>query len=48
MGARHWSGGRLMVSGASRVFDDDGILADESIRQRLEQYVKGFMEFCEI
>lgn len=48
LGARHWSGGRLMISGASRVFDENGVLKDESTRQRLEQYVQGFMAFCEI
>jgi chromate reductase len=48
LGARQWSGGRLMVSGASRVFDEKGLLADESVRQRLEQYLQGFMAFCEI
>jgi NAD(P)H-dependent FMN reductase len=47
LGARHWSGGRLMVSGASRVFDENGVIVDESIQQRLEQYMRGFMEFCE-
>jgi NAD(P)H-dependent FMN reductase len=48
LGARHWSGGRLMVSGASRSFDESGVLNDDAIRQRLEQYISGFVEFCEI
>jgi chromate reductase len=48
LGARQWSGGRLMVSGASRVFDEKGLLADETVRQRLEQYLQGFIAFCEI
>lgn len=47
LGARHWSAGRLMVSGAGRVFDSNGDLADEQITQRLEQFVKEFAVFCE-
>ena len=48
LGARQWSGGRLMVSSASRVFDQNGVLVDESVRQRLEQFIQGFLKFCEI
>lgn len=46
LGARHWSGGRLMVSGASRVFDDDGALVDDAIAERLERFLEGFIRFC--
>ena len=46
LGARHWSGGRLMVSGAQRVFDDEGGLADAEIRERLDAFLRGFIEFC--
>ena len=48
LGARQWSGGRLMVSSASRVFDQNGVLVDESVHQRLEQFIQGFLKFCEI
>ena len=48
LGARQWSGGRLMLSGASRVFDENGVLIDESVRERLEQFARGFLEFCEL
>ena len=48
LGARYWSGGRLMVSGGSRVFDGEGNLIDDSTRQRLEQFIKGFEAFCEV
>lgn len=47
LGARQFTGERLMVSGASRVFGG-GELHDESINQRLENYVQAFMDFCEI
>lgn len=48
LGARQFTGERLMVSGASRVFGSGGELHDESINQRLETYVQAFMDFCEI
>ena len=46
LGARHWSGGRLMVSGAQRVFDAGGRLVDADIRDRLDTYLRGFIDFC--
>ena len=48
LGARYWSGGRLMVSGAGRAFDEHGVLTDESIRKRLDRYIRGFDEFCDL
>jgi len=48
LGSRLYTGHRLMVSQAAGIFDEDGTLADESIHHRLEQFVRGFMEFCEI
>lgn len=47
LGARHWSGGRLLVSHARQVFDSDGALVDDDMRQRLETYVRGFIDFCD-
>jgi NAD(P)H-dependent FMN reductase len=46
LGARHWSGGRLMVSGAQRVFDEHGGLANADIRDRLDVFLRGFIEYC--
>ncbi|MFC1696210.1 NADPH-dependent FMN reductase [Pseudomonadota bacterium] len=48
LGARHYTGERLMISAAARAFGNEGVLQDESVRQRLEQFMLGFMEFCEI
>ncbi len=42
---RHWSGGRLQVSHAGKVFDADGKLVDDDIRKRLEDFVSGFAAF---
>ncbi|MDH3925218.1 MAG: NAD(P)H-dependent oxidoreductase [Xanthomonadales bacterium] len=47
LGARQWAGGRLMVSGAGRVFDEQGVLQDEHVRDRLKQFVREFGAFCE-
>lgn len=48
LGARFYTGHRLMVSGAEQVFDDAGELVDESIHRRLEQFVEEFGKFCEL
>lgn len=48
LGARFFSGERLLVSGASGIFDHDGRILDEKVQQRLEQFVRGFIEFCEL
>jgi NAD(P)H-dependent FMN reductase len=47
LGARHWSGGRLMVSHAQRIFDSKGQLIDDTLRERLEVYVRGFLAYCD-
>jgi len=47
LGARHWSGGRLLVSGAKNVFGSDLLLSDPEIRQRLDDFVAGFLAFCD-
>jgi NAD(P)H-dependent FMN reductase len=46
LGARHWSGGRLMVSRAQGVFDADGKLADDGVAKQLAQFVAGFAAFA--
>jgi chromate reductase len=47
LGARHWSGGRLAVPHAQRVFDSKGKLIDDTLIERLEVYVRGFLAFCD-
>jgi chromate reductase, NAD(P)H dehydrogenase (quinone) len=46
LGTAYWSGGRMIVSGASRLFDPDGRLTDEPTRERLKKFVEGFATFC--
>lgn len=46
LGTDVWSGGRLMVSRADGVFDADGRLTDERVREQLGRFLKGFVEFA--
>jgi chromate reductase len=46
LGARHWSGGRLLVSSAGKVFGPEGDLVDSTIRDRLAAFIDGFIAFC--
>lgn len=45
LGARHWSGGRLMVSRAQSVFGADGALLDDAVRRQLAEFIHGFASF---
>jgi len=38
--------GRLLVSHAADVFDANGTLMDQKIREQLKRYVEGFVEFA--
>ena len=43
---RLWlGGGSLLVSRAHKVFSEDGSLADDGIRDKLRDFVKGFADF---
>ncbi|MEX2124651.1 MAG: NADPH-dependent FMN reductase [Woeseia sp.] len=45
--ARHWLGGRLMVSRAQQVFDETGSIQDEALRTQLDNFLRGFARFVE-
>lgn len=45
LGVHLWPG-RLMVSGAGKVFDAQGNLVDERVRAQLEGFMAGFAEFA--
>jgi chromate reductase len=47
LGTRPWFGGRLMVSRAQSVFDDQGKIIDEGIRKQLSQFLTGFIGFVQ-
>ena len=42
-----WMGGRLMVSHAGQVFDADGKLVDDKVREQLRGFVQGFVAFVQ-
>ena len=46
LGTKPWFGGRLLVSRAHTVFDAEGELRDEAIKQRLAQFLEGFAAFA--
>lgn len=43
LGAEHWAEGRLMVSHAGDVFDSEGNLTDDAVREKLAKYLAGFV-----
>ncbi|HEY4133869.1 MAG TPA: NADPH-dependent FMN reductase [Alphaproteobacteria bacterium] len=45
LGCRSWHGGRLMVAHAGSMFDAEGNLTDDGIRERLKGFVAGFAAF---
>ena len=45
LGAEHWSGGRLLVPGAGRVFDENGRLIDDSVSERLDRFIRNFIDY---
>jgi NAD(P)H-dependent FMN reductase len=45
LGAELWTGGRLMVSRANKVFDADGTVIDQSINEMLRVYLEGFVAY---
>ncbi|MGH7338335.1 MAG: NADPH-dependent FMN reductase, partial [Myxococcota bacterium] len=46
LGTRPWFGRQVLVSGANKVFDDEGRLIDDKLRERLGAFIAGFAEFA--
>ena len=46
LGVDPFFGGRLGVSGANKLFDADGKLVDNDVRERLKKFIEGFAAFC--
>jgi NAD(P)H-dependent FMN reductase len=44
LGTQQWSGGRLQVSRAGKVFDERGELVDEAVRKQLGDFLRGFAD----
>lgn len=47
LGCDFWMAGRLMVSRAGQVFDDQGALVDDKVREQLRGFVQGFAAFVQ-
>lgn len=45
LGTQPWFGPRLQIASAAKVFDAEGQLVDEKIRQSLTKFMAGFAEF---
>jgi hypothetical protein len=45
LGTAAYFGGRLQVARAGDVFNDEGTLVDERVRDQLKKYLAGFCEF---
>jgi len=45
LGTNPWFGGRMLVSRAESVFDENGTMKDETTRKQLQQFLSGFVEF---
>lgn len=45
LGTQPWFNGRLMVSRAGSVFNEQGELVDEKIKAQLQQFLRGFVDF---
>ena len=46
LGTRPWYEGRLMVARAGNVFDDQGNMTDDQMRERLKRFLAGFSNFA--
>jgi len=47
LGVRAWFGPRMGIGGAGKVFDHDGRLVDETVREQLRAFVAGFVAFAD-
>ena len=47
LGMRPYFGGRLVLSHAHRAFNDDGEMTDAVTKDRLRDFMRGFVEFTE-
>jgi NAD(P)H-dependent FMN reductase len=45
---RPWFGGRLLVSNAKQIFDAQGNLTDQKVREQLKVFVQGFEGFIRV
>jgi NAD(P)H-dependent FMN reductase len=47
LGTKPWFGGRLLVSRAEAVFDEQGKIKDDAVKKQLEKFLQGFTVFVQ-
>lgn len=47
LGMRPWFEGRVLISGAAKVFDSEGRVVDAAARDRIRTFIEGFAEFAD-
>ena len=47
LGMRPWFEGRLLISGAGKVFDSEGRVGDSATRDRIRTFIEGFVAFVD-
>ena len=47
LGTRPWFEGRVLISGANKMFDSDGRVTDAATQDRIRMFVEGFATFVE-
>jgi len=47
LGARPWAGARMLVSRAAQSFDANGELNDDSLGERIREFMAGFVKFLD-
>lgn len=47
LGMRPWFEGRVLISGAGKVFDGEGRVADAATRDRIRTFLEGFAAFAD-
>ena len=47
LGTRPWFGGSLLVSRAATVFDENGRIINDSIKEQLQKFIDGFVTFVQ-
>jgi NAD(P)H-dependent FMN reductase len=47
LGMRPWFEGRVLISGAAKVFESEGGVADEATRHRIRTFIEGFAAFAD-
>jgi len=47
LGMELWTGSRLAVTGAGKAFDEEGHLVDEKVREKLRQFLSGYVSWLQ-